>query len=290
MAPSACPEITAPLAGKDFAADQGGDPTSGQFLPDADSLFQLFAGLRADWRERSMMTPSPQSEDPAPAGTKQPRLGPSIWMWTAVIGGAGWGIGFFGPIVLTPTANLRSLIAFFSTGPLAAALGMQVGLVIAIRGIKRGQVKEATGWLILNWILLCAFYYFYLNWYAVGLECTVLLMLANIGLGMALLIYALLKLNIGLRALAIGFVLMLGAVAILIMSIFPPATQPLWGPLSERLIGNLPSFVFILDPRFDATRYWPALIVDADRWRLQFLATLLFVAVSCGLILRVDRR
>lgn len=223
------------------------------------------------------------------ARTDSPRLATSIWLWTALVGGAGFGVGFFGPMFLMPSNNLAPLMGLLVTGPLAAMLGMLFGLAIAIRDMKREQLREATGWLIFNWILLCAFYYFTLNRFS-GTEWAILGMLANIGLGAALLSHAVRSLEAGLRAVGIGGVLMLGAAAILAMSIFPPATLPWWGPVNARSIGEVPAFVFVLDPRLDASRHMPELAVDADQWRLQLAATLLVIAVSCGLISRVARR
>ena len=48
-----------------------------------------------------------------------------------VLGGIGFAAGFFGPIILTPSANQGPLLGIFVTGPLGFVLGTVIGWLYA---------------------------------------------------------------------------------------------------------------------------------------------------------------
>jgi hypothetical protein len=50
-------------------------------------------------------------------------IAPSLW-WLIILGGAGFAVGFFGPIVFVPDANQGPLVGIFITGPLGVVLGL----------------------------------------------------------------------------------------------------------------------------------------------------------------------
>ena len=49
-----------------------------------------------------------------------------------VLGGIGFAVGFFGPIILTPGANQGPLLGIFVTGPLGFVLGAVIGWLYAL--------------------------------------------------------------------------------------------------------------------------------------------------------------
>jgi hypothetical protein len=51
----------------------------------------------------------------------------------AILGGAGFAIGFFGPMVWAPDANQGPLLGIFITGPAGFVLGALAGLVVSLR-------------------------------------------------------------------------------------------------------------------------------------------------------------
>ena len=53
----------------------------------------------------------------------------SMALGAAILGGAGFGIGFFGPMVWAPEANQGPLLGIFVTGPAGFVLGALAGLV-----------------------------------------------------------------------------------------------------------------------------------------------------------------
>lgn len=57
----------------------------------------------------------------------------SVLQWAFIIGGIGFALGFFGPIIFTPGANQGPLLGIFITGPLGFVVGGVVGLVRALR-------------------------------------------------------------------------------------------------------------------------------------------------------------
>ena len=52
------------------------------------------------------------------------------------VGGIGFALGFFGPLVITPTNNLGPIWGIFVTGPLGFAAGALVGLGVGIFRIR----------------------------------------------------------------------------------------------------------------------------------------------------------
>ena len=60
----------------------------------------------------------------------------SAWKWGLIIGGTGFAIGFFGPIILSWGAQ-GPLIGIFITGPISFSIGVVMGLIISILKITR---------------------------------------------------------------------------------------------------------------------------------------------------------
>lgn len=53
---------------------------------------------------------------------------PALWL-----GGIGFALGFFGPMIFTPGANQGPMLGIFITGPAGFVLGLAVGVVRALR-------------------------------------------------------------------------------------------------------------------------------------------------------------
>ena len=60
----------------------------------------------------------------------------SMALGAVVLGGMGFVIGFFGPMIWAPEANQGPLLGIFITGPAGFALGALAGLVVSMR--RRG--------------------------------------------------------------------------------------------------------------------------------------------------------
>jgi hypothetical protein len=64
----------------------------------------------------------------------------TVLVWSGVmalvIGAAGFGIGFFGPMILYPQSNQGPLVGIFMTGPLGVVVGALLGAVI---GLMKGR-------------------------------------------------------------------------------------------------------------------------------------------------------
>jgi hypothetical protein len=60
------------------------------------------------------------------AGKYRPVLAHAL-RWALGLGALGFGLGFFGPILLTPEANQGPLLGIFITGPLGFLLGLLWG-------------------------------------------------------------------------------------------------------------------------------------------------------------------
>ena len=53
-------------------------------------------------------------------------------LWGAIVGTAGFVAGFFGPMILVPSANQGPLLGILITGPVGAAVGFAGGAVMAL--------------------------------------------------------------------------------------------------------------------------------------------------------------
>ena len=51
--------------------------------------------------------------------------------WALVVGGIGFALGFFGPMIFVPDANQGPMFGIFISGPLGFLLGLVIGLVRA---------------------------------------------------------------------------------------------------------------------------------------------------------------
>ncbi|WP_376690612.1 hypothetical protein [Wenzhouxiangella sp. EGI_FJ10409] len=63
---------------------------------------------------------------------------PSMLIGASVLGGLGFVIGFFGPLILAPEANQGPLLGIFITGPLGIVLGAVAGFFYGLRRGGRG--------------------------------------------------------------------------------------------------------------------------------------------------------
>jgi hypothetical protein len=49
--------------------------------------------------------------------------------WGLVVGGVGFALGFFGPMIFAPDANQGPMLGIFITGPLGFLVGLVVGFI-----------------------------------------------------------------------------------------------------------------------------------------------------------------
>ena len=56
-------------------------------------------------------------------GSPHPGLGRAIGLGALITGGIAFSVGFFGPIIFTPSANQGPMLGIFVTGPLGLLLG-----------------------------------------------------------------------------------------------------------------------------------------------------------------------
>lgn len=67
------------------------------------------------------------------------RIVSSAVKWGLILGGSGFALGFFGPMVLAPGANQGPLLGIFITGPLGFLGGLLVGAIIGL--VPRNEAR-----------------------------------------------------------------------------------------------------------------------------------------------------
>jgi hypothetical protein len=68
-------------------------------------------------------------------------LGPSLVLGALIGGGAGFALGFFGPMVFAPGANQGPMLGIFITGPLGLPVGALIGAFLWQRR-RRGRATR----------------------------------------------------------------------------------------------------------------------------------------------------
>ena len=71
-----------------------------------------------------------------------------IFTWTFVTGGVCFALGFFGPMILSPSSNQGPLLGILITGPLGTVFGFIVGVIRERLGKTAGprEVFAAVDW------------------------------------------------------------------------------------------------------------------------------------------------
>jgi hypothetical protein len=208
-----------------------------------------------------------------------------IIVWAFGVGFVSLAAGWFGPAYFSPS-NLGPLLGIFVTGP----LGTLAGALIGALSVSRDSRRTAIASIGLVWViaLLYAFLGFGLaGW--VGIPAIPLQALAA-----ASIIYLLIfkpdtpaQLPDGMRRC--GPVAVAALVTILLMTLFPPVIAPWWVPAAGQpgTTAPLPSFAFIFDEGFDASRF-PLLAVNRGELASEWIITAI-VAIGLCLLMRALR-
>lgn len=75
-------------------------------------------------------------------GSDRKGIVPTVLSWSALVGAAGFAVGFFGPMLFAPGANQGPLLGIFITGPLGFVVG---GIFGFIRAMVRLRNPGARG-------------------------------------------------------------------------------------------------------------------------------------------------
>lgn len=64
---------------------------------------------------------------------------PPVLLWPLLLGGVGFGAGFFGPIALNPEANQGPMVGLFITGPGGVIAGLLLGAFVQLLPLRAGR-------------------------------------------------------------------------------------------------------------------------------------------------------
>ncbi len=207
---------------------------------------------------------------------------PSAKSRLIIIYGFGLGIisclaGFFGPIFLMPESNLGPLLGIFITGPLGFLVGLLLGTLWWGWTDKTGSLRTEMRWLFKIWLVSTLIYLFLPIFGGF-----VLLMV--LGLQIAIVIVGGVLVAAGQKRPAIApvttkrrIILMVAAVAMTLMSAFPPVKE------------SKPLFIFVLDSKLDASMQIPVYTIDPRQLLVQW-AFIVSIAVAMSLLVGLRRR
>lgn len=195
-----------------------------------------------------------------------------------LVGGMAGVAGFFGGFLIYPDCNLAPLLCV-SVGGAGIMVGLTLGVALSAFRKTGHPLRNEFRWLAAVWALTLSV--------SIVLDCDLLfvsLQALSILLGFILLFSKRLRPNIPKGIRGSWRVVLVGALLILGSSLFPPATHPRWTPEERQLVVTeldpMPGFVFCADPRFDASRSYPELVVDNNR----LLKRWLVIMIGTGLL------
>lgn len=188
----------------------------------------------------------------------------SVILSTAVIVGfITFLIGYVGPIIFWPEANLGPLLGLFITGPLGFLLGGVIGfwriLCVSIRKVTAIE----WGMFLVLWLLMMGWY---LLFYMFGPTAILLGTMCQLAaaLGTAF-VYRQRCRKLNQPADRRSWTLLFAALLIIGTEVLPPVTHPDWSRPQDGYLQNPPAAVFYWDARLDSSRKVPQLAINRMR-------------------------
>lgn len=188
----------------------------------------------------------------------------SVIMSTALsIGVITFLLGYVGPIIFWPEANLGPLLGIFITGPLGFLLGGVIGFWLLLSNESKKISFFEWGIFLVIWLLMLVWY---LIFFPFGPLATISLAICQIiTVSGTVILYRQrcrkLKYNINPRSLSLLF----AALIIIGTEIFPPVTHPDWARPQDGYLQDPPAAVFYLDSRLDSSHKVPQLAINRNR-------------------------
>lgn len=172
-------------------------------------------------------------------------------------------IGYVGPIIFWPEANLGPLLGLFITGPLGFLLGGVIGFWRILGDEKQKISFIEWGILLVIWLLMMGWY---LIFFPFGPLATISLAICQITtVSGTVILYRRrcrkLKHPIDRRSLSVLF----AALLIISTEFFPPVTHPDWAIPQDGYLQDPPAAVFYLDSRLDSSYKVPQLAINRIR-------------------------
>jgi hypothetical protein len=197
------------------------------------------------------------------------------------VGGISFAAGFVGPLLFSQS-NLGPLLGIFVTGPLGVLAGALIGATL----VAKDSIRFSVAWIGAIWattLLYTWFAFLVVPWAicAIPLQCLV------IAASIFLLCRRETRAQLPDHWRRSGPIAVAAQATVLLMTLFPPVVRPSWGAPPDPT-APLPSFAFILDGRFDASRHIPQFAVDRATLALEWIAVVI-AAVALRLLIRRTR-
>jgi len=208
-------------------------------------------------------------------------------MTAVTVGALAFAAGFFGPMFFSDS-NLGPLLGIFITGPLGFLFGALLGVVRAIIKAQGRVGQRVVVWYLLIFYLALFYYLLLGSLFLFG-------GIASLGLAMVLVLTgAVLLTETELRkklpdiAKSCGAIILVSAVVMIAMAIFPPVAENSWfianANLPDAANREIPAYAFFQDSRFESSRVVPEFVIDKKQLALQWFLTSAVVALFCRFV------
>ena len=172
-------------------------------------------------------------------------------------------IGYVGPIIFWPEANLGPLLGLFITGPLGFLLGGVIGFWRILSNEMQTSSAFEWGILLIIWLLMMGWYLLFFPFWPLATISLAICQIVTVS-GTVILYRQRcrkLKHTVDRRSLSV----LIAALLIIGTEFFPPVTHPDWARPQDGYLQDPPAAVFCLDSRLDSSHKVPQLAINRNR-------------------------
>lgn len=210
----------------------------------------------------------------------EPNFKSRIVFCSILVGSIGFAGGFFGPLLLSPKSNLGPLLGILLTGPIGALSGPAIGVATLVRKTNLKTLPKAWRYLAVSWLFACGFY-------TMSATCGVGMMTLTLLVGAGLVVHTAKSLQPPKSVTRNNFIMLIGGVVMIFMSMFPPVVKPWWGEARRRAEAPLPSFASLFDAGFDSRYDVPLYAIDKPQWIIEMLIAFLVMGMAYFLLRQI---
>lgn len=212
-----------------------------------------------------------------------------ILITSLIVGGISFIAGYVGPILFTDY-NTGPLLGIFVTGPIGFLTGALIGIAWSIHRTTARNIRTELYWYLSIWLFALLYYYRFATIFK-GLSLAIVgFQVLAIAVGVSLFVEEMVKGRFSRIGRIYGAIFLISAVLMLMMSMFPPVTEPWWVPKEARGTALKPAFAFFMNHHFDASIHYPEYAVDKNQLGLQWIITAAVTSLACWIVAKLNRK